>query len=132
MAEEHTANTVPPVEVPFLADLGVALDGETLVLDLQPRHTNRRGDAHGGLIATLLDAAVTRAARRALPDVQALATVEMKTSYLRPGRGRLRADGDCVHASGSLVFCEARLTDGEGQPVARASATLRQIRPGRP
>lgn len=129
MAEPQAPNTVLPAQVPFLADLGVTLDGETLVLDLLPRHTNRRGDAHGGLIATLLDAALTRAARRALPAVQALATVEMKTSYLRPGRGQLRADGDCVHASGSLAFCEARLTDGAGQEVARASATLRQIRP---
>jgi len=54
-------STVPPGEVPFLADLGLTLadDGDTLQLALQPRHLNRRGVAHGGLLMTLLDAALT-------------------------------------------------------------------------
>lgn len=123
-------STVPPGEVPFLADLGLTLadDGDTLQLVLQPRHLNRRGVAHGGLLMTLLDAALTRAARHADPHDHSVATVELKTSFLQPGRGMLRARGHCVHRSGTLAFCEATVDDAEGHPVARASATLRYLR----
>jgi len=64
-----------------------------------------------------------------------VATVELKTSFLQPGRGTLQARGHCVHRSGTLAFCEAELTDTEGRAVARASATLRYLRgtpPDRP
>lgn len=127
-------STVPPEEVPFLADLGLALaeDGDTLQLVLQPRHLNRRGVAHGGLLMTLLDAALTRAARHADMADHAVATVELKTSFLQPGRGTLLARGHCVHRSGTLAFCEATVTDTEGRPVARASATLRYLRGAAP
>lgn len=123
-------STVPPEQVPFLADLGLSLadDGDTLQLLLQPRHLNRRGVAHGGLLMTLLDAALTRAARHADPHDHGVATVELKTSFLQPGRGTLRARGHCVHRSGTLAFCEATVDDTDGQPVARASATLRYLR----
>ncbi|MBT9487756.1 MAG: PaaI family thioesterase [Rubrivivax sp.] len=127
-------STVPPEEVPFLADLGLALadDGDTLQLVLQPRHLNRRGVAHGGLLMTLLDAALTRAARHADTADHAVATVELKTSFLQPGRGTLLARGHCVHRSGTLAFCEATVNDTEGHPVARASATLRYLRGAAP
>jgi uncharacterized protein (TIGR00369 family) len=123
-------STVPPGEVPFLADLGLTLadDGDTLQLVLQPRHLNRRGVAHGGLLMTLLDAALTRAARHADPHDHSVATVELKTSFLQPGRGTLQARGHCVHRSGTLAFCEATVDDADGRPVARASATLRYLR----
>lgn len=121
---------VPPAEVPFLADLGLTLadDGDTLQLTLLPRHLNRRGVAHGGLLMTLLDAALTRAARRADPHNHAVATVELKTSFLQPGRGTLLARGQCVHRSGTLAFCEAEVCDADGASIARASATLRYLR----
>ncbi len=52
-------------------------------------------------------------------------TVEMKTSFLRPARGRLVVTGRCLQSGRSLSFCEAEITDAGGGPIARASGTFK-------
>ena len=42
-------------------------------------------------------------------------TIEMKTSFLRPGTGRLVARGARTHRTSQLAFCEAHVYDGEGR-----------------
>lgn len=124
----------PPIgDIPFIADLGVEEvidphDGSaTLRLRLQRRHFNRREVAHGGVVMSLLDTAMARAARTADGSGRAMATIEMKSSFLAPGRGELSARAVCVHRTGTLAFCEGEIRDAEGMLVARGSATLRYL-----
>jgi uncharacterized protein (TIGR00369 family) len=128
--------------IPFLEHLGariVALDeqGVQIELEVRPELCNSGNVAHGGVLMAVLDAALSVAGRSAHttdPDApQRSVTIEMKTTFLRPATGRLRAIGRCVHRTGSLMFCEGEVLDAEDRTVARASGTfkLRVLRDGR-
>ena len=129
------------VRVPFVERLGLQLhaygDGAAEVrLDLAEWHLNTWQVAHGGVLMTLLDVAMAQAIRSALalaPTVAAghgpgVATVEMKTSFMRPAEGRLRASGRLLHRSATLAFCEASVVDAHGQLCAQATGTFKILR----
>ena len=87
---------------------------------------NQLPAAHGGVIMTLLDSVMSRAAG-ALPDApsQTAVTVEMTSRFHRPARGALLAEGWVVHATRSLCSCAAQLLDEDGKLVATASGTFK-------
>jgi uncharacterized protein (TIGR00369 family) len=117
---------------PFLDLIGISPphieDGKAVTdVELAPHHMNRLQSAHGGVIATLLDTAMVGAARAAATPDSRLATLEMKTSFMRPGKGKLRCEAGCVHASGTLAFCEADIRDVAGKLIATGSGTYRYV-----
>jgi uncharacterized protein (TIGR00369 family) len=57
-----------------------------------------------------------------------VATIEMKTSFVRPAEGELRALGRLLHRTSTLAFCEASVLDGEGQLCAHATGTFKYLR----
>ena len=126
-----------PLHIPLVAELGFELlafaDGRAEIrLDVQHRHTNSFGVAHGGLLMTLLDVAMAHAARSI--NVQqagggpGIVTIEMKTSFMRPGSGTLQAHGQLLHHTASLAFCEGRVLDAQGQICAHATGTFKYLR----
>lgn len=126
-----------PVHIPFVAELGCELqrfaDGEAeITLDVSERHTNSFGVAHGGLLMTLLDVAMAHAARSrnlSQPDGgPGLVTIEMKTSFMRPGQGRIRVIGRVLQGTISLAFTEGKVLDEQGQLCAHATATFKFLR----
>ena len=130
-----------PLRVPFVEQLGLELwgfgDGEAeLRVDLSDAHLNSWDVAHGGVLMTMLDVAMAHAARsprQAEPGQAAdlgpgVATVEMKTSFMRPAEGRLRALGTLMHRTATLAFCEARVLDEHGQVCAHATGTFKYLR----
>ena len=125
------------VHIPFLAHLGCELrrfDGgqSELVLTLREELTNAWGMAHGGVTMTLLDAAMGHAARS--PDApggeprSGVVTIEMKTSFMRPGLGRLRVQGRVVHRTATMSFCEASVLDEKGALVAHGTGTFKHLK----
>jgi uncharacterized protein (TIGR00369 family) len=124
--------------IPFLAHLGVEVvefgqARATLSMAVAPEHRNSMDVAHGGVVMTLLDAAMAIAGRAShTDDYDAdlnVITVEMKTTFMSPGRGSLVARGHCVHRGGSLMFCEGEARDESGAVVARSSGTFKLWRP---
>jgi len=122
------------VHIPFVEALGMKLlrcaGGESeLRMPLRPEFLNSWAVAHGGVLMSLLDVAMATAARshdRAGPGV---ATVEMKTSFMRPAEGQhLSATGRLLHRSSTLAFCEATVHDDQGQPCAHATGTFKYLR----
>jgi uncharacterized protein (TIGR00369 family) len=122
------------VAIPFVEYSGIRLLETTVErvvteLNLAEHHLNSAGYAHGGAVMTLLDVTMAIAGRMVArdpgPKDTVMATVEMKTSFMQGGRGRLRCTGSCVHQTRSLAFCEAEIRDEAGQLVARASGTFR-------
>jgi len=87
---------------------------------------NQLPAAHGGVLMTLLDSVMSRAAGE-LPDApsRTAVTVEMSSRFHSPGRGPLLAEGWVVHASRSLCSCAARLIDEQGRLVATATGTFK-------
>ena len=124
-----------PIHIPFVEHLGLELhalaDGEAeMRVDLATTHMNSWEVAHGGVVMTLLDVAMAHAARTE-GAATGMATIEMKTSFLRPATGVLRAVGRRVHRTATLAFCEAQLFDGHGRLCATASGTFKSPRAAR-
>jgi uncharacterized protein (TIGR00369 family) len=117
---------------PFQAHVGIefieAKDGTSLLrMDWRPELANRKGDVHGGAVATLLDLAISRAIRSGLSDIAGLSTITMTVNYLEPGRGALIARGKVIRSGRSIAVGEARAEDAQGRIVATASAAFRVI-----
>lgn len=120
------------LNIPFLADLGVLcnyMEGgrSEIELDLQKRHENRWDMAHGGVLMTLLDVAMAIAGRSTDAEGRGVVTIEMKTSFMAPGRGKLRARGVAVHRTLTMVFCEGEIVDADDKIVSKASGTFKFI-----
>ena len=120
--------------IPFLDHLGVELvafgQGRAeLAITVRPELCNSMQVAHGGVLMTVLDAALAIAGRASHTDdydapVNTI-TVEMKTSFIRPGAGRLTVRAECVHKASTLMFCEGEARDDQGRLVARANGTFK-------
>jgi uncharacterized protein (TIGR00369 family) len=128
------AGPLAPPSIPFLDWLGgefvLAEAGRCEIrLPMAPHHQNSWHVGHGGVIMTLLDVAMANAARSDHPERPGAATVEMKTTFVRPGKGAvLVALGHCFHRSTTMAFCDGELRDAEGELVAKATGTFKFIR----
>ena len=126
-----------PVRIPFVEALGLELlrfaDGEA-ELAMQPRdeHLNSWSVVHGGVLMTLLDVAMAHAARAPVKgspgDPRGVVTVEMKTAFMRPGTGALRARGRVLHRTSSLAFCEGSIVGADDTLLAHATGTFKYLR----
>ena len=122
-----------PMRLPFAESLGIELhvygDGQSeLRMDLDANHLNTWDVAHGGVVMTMLDVSMAMATRSAHPSAGGVATIEMKTTFMRPAQGRLRAVGKVLHKTATMAFCEATLYDGHEVLCATASATFKFLR----
>lgn len=125
------------VRIPFVELLGFELrrfehaEAE-IAIALRDELTNSWGVAHGGVTMTLLDVVMAHAARSpgedGVAESSGVVTVEMKTSFLRPGLGRLIGTGKRLHRTASMAFCEGSLVDAEGQLVAHATGTFKYLK----
>lgn len=125
-----------PRHIPFVEHLGFELlkfeGGEAeIAVELTDALCNSFLVAHGGLTMTLLDVAMAHAARSPQPGEaprgKGVVTIEMKTSFMRPGLGRLLARARLVHGTASLAFCEGTVVDAKGDLVATASGTFKYM-----
>ncbi len=126
-----------PVRIPFVEKLGLELWGfgeghAELRVDLAEAHLNSWEVAHGGVLMTMLDVAMAHAARsvhRDLPDRgPGVATIEMKTTFMRPAEGELRAVAKLLHKTTTLAFTEGSVFDGHGRLCAHGTGTFKYLR----
>jgi uncharacterized protein (TIGR00369 family) len=119
------------VKIPFVEHLGFALekfeDGDSQI-SFEPRaeHLNSFGVTHGGACMTLLDVTMAAAARSEQSDM-GVVTIEMKTSFMQPARGRLIGRGHLMHRTATMAFTEATVFDAEGRPCAHATGTFKYV-----
>ena len=122
----------PIDHIPFLKLLGLEQEAappgrsRLRLAELRDDLCNLLPAAHGGVVMTLLDVAMARAAT-SQPDAASstVVTVEMSTRFVRPGRGPLTAEGRVLHAGGSLATCEAHVYNAAGELVASAMGTFK-------
>ena len=120
--------------VPFMQLLGVrrefSRDGRArLVVDTRPELENLIHAMHGGVVATLVDVVMASAAVSKIDFARTAVTLNLNTSYLQPGRGRLTADGEVVDIDDEVAQCQAVVTDEDGGIVARAVGSFRYLNP---
>jgi acyl-CoA thioesterase len=115
-------------QMPFNHHLGLHVlrmfkDGLALECELRPEMQNGHGTLHGGVTASLVDAAIGIAAI-ALSGGRRLSTVDLKVTYLRPAlEGKLHCRAHLVKSGRTLVFGEAKVRAGHGKVVATGQAT---------
>lgn len=126
---------LPIDTIPFLRLLGLqqqpaeAGRSRLLLPELKPEFCNNLPAAHGGVLMTLLDVAMARAATsRAEAPTGTVVTVQMSSHFLTPGRGPLTAEGRVLGAGQSLCTCEATVCDAAGTLVATATGTFKYWR----
>lgn len=120
---------------PFLEFLEVEVerfaDGEAVMaMVLRPEFMNSWRVLQGGVSMTLLDVSMGLAARSLNPDATSSVTVDMQTTFLRPGGKpgeRVEARAKVYHSSTTLYFCEAQLFNND-RLVARAMGTFKCLK----
>lgn len=112
-------------------EAGTAPGHARIRLEGRPELANARGDIHGGVVASLLDAAMGVAVRSAYKEGEGAATVSITVNYLEPGRGALVATARVTRAGQSLASVEAEVLDQEARRVAHGIATMRILKTNR-
>jgi uncharacterized protein (TIGR00369 family) len=120
------------VDVPFVQHLGFELlqfEGghSEIAYAPKPEHLNSFAVTHGGACMTLLDVTMATAARSVQQDM-GVVTIEMKTSFMQPARGKLSGKGRLMHRTATMAFTEATIFDNEGRACAHATGTFKYVR----
>ncbi|MFQ5966440.1 MAG: PaaI family thioesterase, partial [Acidimicrobiia bacterium] len=95
-------------------------------------HYNPYGTVHGGLAATLLDAATGCVIQTRLPAGAGYATLDLSVNYLRPittETGTVSCVGKVLSMGRTVAVSEAEVQDQSGRVLARATATCLLITP---
>jgi uncharacterized protein (TIGR00369 family) len=78
----------------------------------------------GGYLCAMLDECMSVACQVASGMTSVAPTLEMKTSFLRPGMpGPMRGVGRVIKWGRTIAFTEGKLFDGEGRLLATATGT---------
>lgn len=94
----------------------------------RPEFVNPAGSIQGGFLAAMLDDTMGPAVFAATEGALYTATIDMNVSYLKPAKvGPLFGEGQVVQLGKTVAFIEARLTDGDGALVARATSSARLV-----
>lgn len=113
----------------FAGELGVhgetARDGRaSLQFEAEQQHLNAAGTVHGGVLATLVDAAMALAARSRTGTGEVPATSQLTIAYLTSAReGRLTVTAQVRKQGDHLLLCDADV-DQDGKTVVHAVATF--------
>lgn len=114
----------------------LARDGSVVSLPTVPdAFEGPRGFLHGGIVATLLDEAMSKSVR--VKGFTAM-TRHLEVEYLRPvpSGASLRIEGRTVQSDGRKHHTEARILDAAGSELAKAKGLFIEVRqrdtPGNP
>jgi uncharacterized protein (TIGR00369 family) len=88
---------------------------------------NLAGTVHGGVLATLVDSALTCALVTRLPKGMACTTIDLQMRFFRPvhvSAQRLTARAHVVHAGKTLAATQGEIRDEHGRLIAHATSSL--------
>lgn len=105
-------------------------DGVTLECRIRPELLNSAGSLHGGVTASLADAAVGCALYRHFGGARRFTTVEMKVNYFRPvTQGRLVARSHLVRIGSNICVGRVDLADDQRRAAGIAVVTYMLLEP---
>lgn len=100
-------------------------DLPVLGLQVEAHHLNRAGRVHGGLLATVADIAVSRAAWDHVPEGATIATADLHIAYLgNVNAGAWVEAWPSVDRVGRAVVHASCLVESDGEPLAKVLATV--------
>jgi uncharacterized protein (TIGR00369 family) len=118
----------PANDVGLHLEFLLAEDGRVVCLPAIPdRFEGPAGYLHGGIIATLLDEAMSKSVRA--HGLTAM-TRQMEINYLRPvhSAAPIRVEGRLLRSEGRKHWSEARIIDARGHTLADAKGLFIEVR----
>lgn len=104
--------------------------GSLLEVQLEDKHLQPFGNVHGGVMASVVDAATFWATFPQVEKGLGLTTVEIKVNYLAPvQKGKLIAQGRCIKIGKTLAFGDAFVRDHREKLIAHGTSTM-MVLPG--
>ena len=115
----------------FLGELIVRVDDRVARVRMTPehRHANLADRVHGGALLGFIDVALFAASRAfGLIEAGTAVTLDLNTHFVGAGRlgEPLEARVELVKETGRLLFLRGLLVQGDGEPVAEFSGTIRK------
>jgi acyl-coenzyme A thioesterase 13 len=105
-------------------------DGRVAVsMEVHEDHTNRHGNMHGGLIATVLDTAMGATASFVRGDAGKIpfSTISMTVNFIAPmPMGTITATGRIMGGGYKTVFVEGEAHDQNGTLIAQSTGTFKR------
>jgi uncharacterized protein (TIGR00369 family) len=96
-----------------------------LEIPVQEKHLQPFGMVHGGVFASLVDAAAFWAVYTQVPEDIGMTTVELKLNYLAPlATGRMIAKGRSIRVGKTLCLGEASINNEEGLLLVHGTSTM--------
>lgn len=121
----------PFTEFLELEDGGLRLGWARVLFKPRPELLNMHGRVHGGVIMTLLDTTMARAAMARHDFRLSVVSIAVTANFLRPGSGPLTTEARANGGGRSICFCEAEVLDEGGRIVANGVGTFRYREPVR-
>jgi uncharacterized protein (TIGR00369 family) len=120
------ANRCPYFELLSMQIRSVDRGYSRIEVDLSRKHLQPFGVVHGGVFASMIDAAAFWALYYDVEDESAgVTTVELKLNYLAPATtGRLIARGRQIKVGKTLGYAEAEVTDDDDRLLAHGTSTV--------
>jgi uncharacterized protein (TIGR00369 family) len=92
----------------------------------QPEFCNAAGNVQGGFLAAMLDDCMGPAILIATDAKAYPSTIDLNVQFLAPAKpGRLVGKACVVQLGKTIGFVESELEDANGNPIARATASVR-------
>ena len=97
----------------------------SVFLNIESKHCNKGGVAHGGLYTMMLDMALGGALVSILPKEEWCATTQLSISFIsaaRPGE-KITAHGNVVKRGKNVAHLDGKITADSGRVIATATGT---------
>lgn len=120
--------TLPPILEVLDITEGTVGDGWIeFVMRPQPFMMNLAGTVHGGVLATLVDSALTCALVTRLPQGVACVSTDLQMRFFRPARmsaETLTARAEILNAGATIGTTQGEIRDGKGRLIVHATSSL--------
>jgi uncharacterized protein (TIGR00369 family) len=124
-AVKREVNSCPYFSLLSMQVMGLNWGESRLEILVQEKHLQPFGLVHGGVFASLIDAAAFWAVYTEVPEELGMTTVELKLNYLAPlSAGRMVASGKSLRVGKTLCLGEASILNEEGTLLAHGTSTM--------
>lgn len=119
-------NACPYFKLLSMKLMEVGVGYASLEIDLADKHLQPYGMVHGGVFASIIDAAAFWSVYFGIQDTAAgLTTVDLKLNYLAPAAsGKLFARGRQIKVGRTLGYAEATVVDPSDSVLAHGTSTV--------
>jgi uncharacterized protein (TIGR00369 family) len=106
-------------------EVSSAQEGRAVVsLEAKERHLNPSGTVHGGVISTLIDAAMAEALNTITEEGEQPFTIQITVNYMKPGKpGALTSTAEVRKGGERITIVEAEVVQEEDDEEVVALAT---------